>query len=128
MIEIYLPWPPSVNHYWRTPRSGPLAGRTMISEKGREYRAAVAEQVLIQRAAAMLTDRLAVEIEVVEPDRRARDIDNLLKATLDSLTHAGVWMDDQQIDDLRIWRRPGVIGGMLKVRVRATKEQPCSAA
>lgn len=125
MIQIDLPWPPSVNHYWRTPRSGPLAGRTMISEKGREYRAAVAEQVLLQRAAHRLTERLAVEIQVIEPDRRARDIDNLLKATLDSLTHAGVWMDDQQIDDLRIWRRPGAVGGMVKVQIRAA-EGPCS--
>lgn len=118
MIEIALPWPPSVNHYWRTPRTGPLAGRTMVSEHGRLYRAAVAEQVMLQGAARLMAGRLSVEVEVIEPDRRARDIDNLLKATLDSLTHAGVWMDDQQIDDLRIWRRPGVIGGMVKVRVR----------
>lgn len=124
MIEIALPWPPSVNSYWRTPRSGRLAGRTLISESGRMYRTAVAEQVMLQRAAHLLACRLAVEIEVIEPDRRLRDLDNLLKATLDSLTHAGVWMDDQQIDDLRVWRRPGVIGGMLKVRIRPMESQP----
>ena len=49
------------------------------------------------------------------PDKRRRDLDNLLKATLDSLTHAGVWSDDSQIDALSIRRFP--IGGMLKVRI-----------
>lgn len=128
MIEITLPWPPSVNSYWRTPRSGPLAGRTMISEAGREYRAAVADQVLIQRAAHRLAMPLSVDIEVIEPDRRVRDLDNLLKATLDSLTHAGVWEDDHQIDELRVWRIRGRIGGMLKIRICPSKEaSSCNA-
>ena len=38
MNSFTLPWPPSVNHYWRTPHRGPLAGRTMISAEGRTYR------------------------------------------------------------------------------------------
>lgn len=97
----------------------------MISEGGRKYRTAVAEQVATQQAAHGIKQRVTVEIEVIEPDRRKRDIDNLLKATLDSLTHAGVWEDDGQIDDLRIWRTPGRLGGMLKVKIRPT-EEPCS--
>jgi crossover junction endodeoxyribonuclease RusA len=39
-----------------------------------------------------------------------------LKATLDALTHAGVWEDDSQIDALTITRAP-LVGGMLKVRI-----------
>ena len=50
MIEITLPWPPTVNTYWRN-----FNGRTIISAKGREYRKAVADQVLIQRAAKHIT-------------------------------------------------------------------------
>jgi Holliday junction resolvase RusA-like endonuclease len=45
-----------------------------------------------------------VVVEVYVPDRRKRDLDNLHKGILDSLTHAGVWGDDSQIDDLRIYR------------------------
>ncbi|WP_273704146.1 hypothetical protein [Candidatus Accumulibacter vicinus] len=37
MIELQLPFPPSVNSMWRTPRSGPLAGRTMLSEDGSRW-------------------------------------------------------------------------------------------
>ena len=59
---------------------------------------------------------IAVEIEAFMPDRRKRDLDNILKALLDALTHAGVWADDSQIVDLRIRKAP-TIGGMCKVLV-----------
>jgi Holliday junction resolvase RusA-like endonuclease len=32
---------------------------------------------------------------------------------LDALTHAGIWRDDGQIDDLRIWRSRQHPGGQL---------------
>jgi crossover junction endodeoxyribonuclease RusA len=112
MIELTLPWPPSVNRYWRT-----FQGRMIISADGRAYRKAVADQVLIQRVAKNLTGRLVVEIEAWRPDNRKRDLDNLLKAALDGCTHAGVWEDDSNIVDLRIyWAEQ--IGGMLKMKVR----------
>lgn len=117
MIELQLPFPPSVNSMWRTPRSGPLAGRTMLSEDGRRYRRAVADAVLVARAGRQLRQRLAVTIEARMPDRRKRDLDNLPKAVLDGLTHAGVWLDDGQIDDLRVWRSDRM-GGVVLVTIR----------
>lgn len=111
MIKVTLPWPPTVNTYWRV-----FNGRSILSEKGREYRKAVADQVLIQRAAKHFEKPLRVEIEAFRPDRRRRDLDNLLKAVLDGLAHAGVYGDDEQIQDLRIYWAP-VIGGMVKVRI-----------
>lgn len=111
MIEITLPWPPSVNRYWRT-----FQGRMIISAEGRSYRKAVADQVLIQRGAKHYTQKLKVEIEAFRPDNRRRDLDNLLKAVLDGCTHAGVWEDDSNIVDLRIYWAD-MVGGMLKVKV-----------
>jgi crossover junction endodeoxyribonuclease RusA len=63
---------------------------------------------------------LKVEIEAWRPDKRKRDLDNLLKAVLDSLAHAGVFEDDSQIVDLRIYWGP-LIGGMLKVKIEEIK-------
>mgnify|MGYP003327377193 FL=1 len=111
MIELTLPWPPSVNRYWRT-----FQGRMIISAEGRSYRKAVADQVLIQRGAKHYEGKIRVVIEAFRPDNRRRDLDNLFKAVLDACTHAGVWADDSNIVDLRIYWAD-TVGGMLKVKV-----------
>jgi crossover junction endodeoxyribonuclease RusA len=116
VIAITLPWPPSVNTYWRHPSKGALAGRTLVSEKGRAYRDAVQKLAQSEKWGGMGDARLSVQIDAYMPDKRRRDIDNVLKAALDSLTAAGVWDDDSQIDHLSI-RRASTIGGMLKVRI-----------
>lgn len=113
---IVLPWPPTVNTYYRN-----VQGRAIISAKGREYRQAVAELAASQRWQKFGDKRLSVSIEAWAPDKRRRDLDNILKSLLDSLTHAGVWDDDCQIDGLAIWRAP-LIGGMCKVEI--TEVQP----
>lgn len=117
-IVLSLPWAPSVNGYWRSIMSGPMAGRVLISERGRAYRKAVADAVTAQRVPTrLLTGKLAVEIHAMPPDRRARDLDNLLKGLLDALHHAGVIEDDSEIDDLRIRRFAIRSGGELQIRI-----------
>lgn len=115
MIEITLPWPPTVNTYYRN-----VNGKMLISKKGREYRAAVADQVLVQRANKHIDHAVKVEIKAYRPDRRRRDLDNLLKALLDSMTHAGVMDDDALIEDLRVYWADEV-GGMVKVTIKGVK-------
>ena len=111
MIKLTLPWPPTVNTYYRN-----INGKTLISAKGREYRKAVADQVMIQRAAKHLDVALKVEIEAFRPDRRRRDLDNLFKAVLDSMVHAGVMDDDALIMDLRIFWADEA-GAMVKITI-----------
>jgi crossover junction endodeoxyribonuclease RusA len=111
MIEITLPFPPSVNTYWRN-----FNGRTILSAKGREYRLAVEALLHKQNIDLKLTTKLKVEIEAYRPDNRRRDLDNLLKAPLDALGHSNVYEDDSQIVDLRIfWAEDK--GGMLKIKI-----------
>ena len=112
-IILELPWPPSVNHYWRR-----VGNRTVISKKGREYKAACQRSVLEQLGALpRLSCRLSVQVDLYPPDRRRRDIDNSAKALLDGLTTAGVWHDDQQIDELSLLRCEVRRGGMAVVQV-----------
>ena len=116
-LELVLPWPPSVNQYWRHPSSGPLAGRHLISEQGRAYRAKVTAQVWNEKQTHKLADRLSVSILCYPPDRRRRDLDNVLKAALDALVFAGVMLDDSQIDRLAIERCAGQVPGRLEITI-----------
>ncbi len=51
------------------------------------------------------------------PDKRRRDLDNILKAPLDALTHAGLLIDDEQFDEINIVRGLPVPGGRLGVKI-----------
>jgi crossover junction endodeoxyribonuclease RusA len=102
MIAV-LPFPPSINHYWRK-----WNNRMVISHEGREYRRAICG-LLAQTAGAgdepPRSGRLALCMDAFPPDRRRRDLDNLQKPLLDALQHAGVYEDDSQIDLLLSRRR-----------------------
>jgi len=76
----------------------------------------VEEQIKLQNVAVGIKNPIKVEIIAYRPDKRKRDLDNLLKGSLDSLTKAGVWEDDSLIQDLRIYWGDH-IGGYLKVYI-----------
>lgn len=90
MIEIVIEAaPPSVNRIWRNGR-----GQTYLSKD------AIAFYQL-----ARLTVRARVPSDwpfyrvdiIVEPRTRAGDVDNKIKPTLDALTKAGFWKDDDRV-------------------------------
>ena len=112
-MKIILPWPPSLNHYYR--RVGP---RTLISREGREYRKAICALLGGNGVRKPPADgRIALCMDAFPPDRRRRDLDNLHKSLADSLEHDGVYEDDSQIDLLVTQRREVVKGGKLIVDI-----------
>ncbi len=114
MIALTLPYPPSVNRYWRS-----VQGRVLISKEGRQYRDAVFAAVFGKPGSKAVSgaDRVRFRMIVNPPDRRRRDLDNTLKAVCDSLTHAGVWQDDSQVDELTVTRGEMKPGGEVTVIV-----------
>ena len=105
-LKLILPFPPTVNTYWRCTSNGVL-----ISASGRSLRtntiAAVLEQ--LKKRPKAIAGPVAITLILNPPDKRRRDLDNYLKAIFDSLTHAGVWEDDSQIKKMAVeW------GGLLK--------------
>lgn len=114
MLELDLPYPPSANRLYR--RVGP---RTLISREGRRYRERVAA-ILRVSGVRPIAGRLDVVIAVHPPDRRRRDIDNLLKGLLDALQHGGAFFDDSQVGRIEIERREVVNGGRINVLIRET--------
>ncbi len=131
MISLILPLPPSMNSYWRSAttkvKRPAQFGRLMktarspitvyISEKGQRFRTDVIAAVLQARANKKLTGRLQVDLIIHPADRRVQDIDNRIKATLDALTHAGVYADDSQIDRLIVCRGEIIKGGQCQVLI-----------
>jgi crossover junction endodeoxyribonuclease RusA len=111
-IELKLPWPPSVNSYWRN-----VGTRTLISKKGRCYKNEVLKVVAAHRQRNFIEDRLDVKILLNAPSRARRDIDNSLKAILDAMQHAGVYRDDSQIDRIEVVRGEVVKGGSATVSI-----------
>lgn len=111
MITIALPYPPSVNHYWRMWR-----GRMLISREGRAYRKTVNAALRTKRIAPM-SGLLAVSIELCPPDRRRRDVDNGQKALLDALQHGGAFHDDSQVFWLLTKKGAVFPGGRVIVRI-----------
>jgi crossover junction endodeoxyribonuclease RusA len=117
---LNLPYPPTINHYWRH-----VGRKVLISAGGRAFRQNVLAEVVHSHGNARFAaaDRLAVAITVAPPDRRKRDLDNLLKPLLDALEKAGIYANDAQIDDLFISRLPVDPAGVGKIQVTITKKK-----
>lgn len=97
-IIIELPFPPSLNGYYRH-----VGKMVLISAKGRQYRDSVEQIAVMDNVQNIVINSLIkVSLEVYPPDKRKRDIDNILKCLFDSLTKAKVWEDDSQIKKLDV--------------------------
>jgi crossover junction endodeoxyribonuclease RusA len=117
MIALTLPLPPTINHYYgQRPRGG-----RYIKPAGLAFRQAVAE-IVADAGHKTLEGRVSLFAAIYPADRRRQDLDNRSKALQDALTHAGVWLDDEQVDELHFVRREVVRGGMVKVVVREIGE------
>lgn len=120
-LHLQLPWPRSVNHYFRE-YAMPPAGEKIearirehgfegihvwlrkntrvmkqVGEEGKEYRAQVTEIVLKARANKGLMVPLLMKMRAYPPDKRQRDLSNLYKCLEDALQQAGVVIDDYVI-------------------------------
>lgn len=87
-------------------------GSALISSKKyRTWFESAVYAIRAQRSRPTIAGRIGVTITMHYPDNRRRDLDNSLKGFFDACTHAGVWADDSQIDNLHIIRsdisRPG---------------------
>lgn len=112
--EFELPFPPSINGYWRN-----YGNRQIISKRGRIYRKNAIQAMALQNLNNRnISNRLEVTIILRPPTKAKRDIDNYAKASLDAITHSGFWVDDEQIDRLLVVRGEKVKGGLLIVKVK----------
>lgn len=117
-LEIALPYPPSVNHYWRHTKSG----KHYISAEGRAFRA---EVLKICKQFDPFIGAVKLKIEVYYPDNRSRDPDNLQKALFDGLTASGLIQDDSNkiIKDYRVIGMSEIRkGGMVVLKIKGVED------
>ena len=114
-LALALPWPPSANMLWRSPNRGPLRGRHLLSPAARRYKDNT-RAILDALNLDPIPGRVAVALVAHPPDRRRRDLDNLVKIVLDSLKGAA-FGDDHLIDRISIERGDVEPGGLIRVRI-----------
>ncbi|EAQ9184469.1 MULTISPECIES: RusA family crossover junction endodeoxyribonuclease [Citrobacter] len=129
-MKLTLPFPPSVNTYYRAPNKGSLKGKLLISERGRKYRKAVYSSVLWAYGGLPRAINIDVEVKIIlyPPDNRRRDLDNYNKALFDALTNSHVWEDDQQVKRMLIEWGPVVKQGEVEITISRFKTLAGAAA
>lgn len=113
-VEFHLPYPPSGNHLWKHTK----AGGHYITPKAEQYYRIVHVEAIRQKANLQMDGRLGVRCAIWPPDKRRRDMDNAWKVISDACTRAGVWLDDNQIDELTLLRvKDSRAKGIVSIRV-----------
>lgn len=102
MIVLNLPYPPTTNAIWTRTKQGMRRSdvyQAWLTEAGWRVK---------QQRPSKIEGAYSLYIEATRPDRRKRDIDNLLKSTSDLLTHMGIIEDDSLASDIHArWRDTG---------------------
>lgn len=101
MITIALPYPPATNNLFR---NAPGKGR-VPTERYKTWRRVAETEIMAQRVQwpeKKLAGPVAAIITLQRKDNRKRDLDNLCKAPLDTLTRMGVLADDSQVHCLTV--------------------------
>lgn len=128
MIELELPFPPSVNHYKQVGKlirtaKGKLYQQRVNSNQTKQFYIDVFVKVQSLIAKGELNPivdskiRLGLNISLHPPTHHRMDIDNRAKVILDALTRSRVFPDDSQIDMLVISRGPVIQSGKVIVRI-----------
>lgn len=69
-MKLILPFPPSVNTYWRHPNKGAFAGKSLISAAGRKFQSAACAAIVeqLRRLPKPTSAPASVEIVLFPPD------------------------------------------------------------
>ena len=118
MIELELPYPPSLNHHYRF-----IGNRVLLSHEGLAYREEVRE-IVKKTGMDPMREQLTAGIDLFTPDGRRRDDDNgaiviaySLKPLFDALENARVFKNDWQVKRL-VAELCGIVpGGKAIVRI-----------
>lgn len=112
-VKLDLPYPTgiSVNHCWKRSRYG-----VYLDPRVKHYRLLV--DVVCTGQPRFGRSPVDVTIDCLFPDKRKRDIDNILKVTLDALVSCKIFDDDSQVMKLSVANAGFTPGGRLEVAIK----------
>ena len=93
-VELHLPYPPSANHLWVRARHGMRKSSSYVTWL------ALAAIEARKQPFSRVEGQYKISIQAARPDKRRRDLDNLLKPISDLLTQIGAIADDSLCDML----------------------------
>lgn len=111
-ISLVLPMPPSVNGAYR---NVPGLGRV----KTKEYKSWATEAAILMKlqARGSIEGAYAIHVEIDRPDKRRRDLSNLLKVLEDTIVANGLVEDDSLCERIKMQWTTKVEGRPGPVRV-----------
>lgn len=121
-LKFTLPYPPSLNVYWRNFR-----GRMVLSAEAKKYKRQVKEifdkrpiiidvEELSESPELPSKKAIGLKIDVYRP-RKSGDLDNTLKAILDSL-NGNLYEDDRQVIEIHAHRHDDKDSPRVEIGVR----------
>ncbi len=117
VLTLTLPWPPSVNLYWRR---GLIKGTNKpITYKTRDAKKYCESVGWICKTARKFSAEAEVIMDITlhPPTAQRRDADNFNKGVWDSLVEAGVLVDDCQVQSFRVTKGAVQPGGCVIVKI-----------
>jgi crossover junction endodeoxyribonuclease RusA len=95
LIELTVEYPPSANQLWRA-----VPGRGVIKSKVYRDWLKINLWIISGQLKTKVTGQYVVVFEASRPDKRRRDIDNLIKPLMDLIVQAGAVEDDSLCAEL----------------------------
>jgi len=114
-LELPYPINCSVNHLYTKTKTG-----FYINKSAKNYKEIV--YYLALKVNKFGNKNVEVKIELYPPDKRKRDLDNILKIVLDALQFAKIIENDCQIVNLCVTKKEIVKKGCLKVNISEIKD------
>ncbi len=131
MIELILPWPPSLNHYKKVGRIVMTKNKKLYQQRVNTNETklfywqvwSVVKKIMPVegfRYALDSTIELEVEVYLHPPLKYPKkyDADNFFKVLGDSLTNAKVWDDDSQVHCLLLRKCVPIEQGQVRVIIK----------
>lgn len=125
LVRTTLPLPPTTNNLYgnkivtskKRDEDGnqKLFSVRFLGQNGEEYHKLVKDRLIELRAFHQSAKRVGYRMVVCPHNRGRSDISNRIKVLEDALKLGGLFIDDEQVDEIWIRRGPIVKGGIVRI-------------